>query len=212
LTEAQKNQQEAIEREKQRQAAAAQAQGYQPKSYEQIRQDAANDAYQRMKKEQDEAQAQREREQQLQTQEERDLDAQLEKDMAALERSGYLPPQSNPNDYNDPGVAARRELLSRAAYLETPALDKIADELTMAHRSNQMWNPERKSWESAENSVHPLPGKFAPVGNSSTSSPSSNFRGPTAAELRTMDMGSLAQLAEQRGRGPIPVSAQQANF
>ena len=127
--------------------------------------------------------------------------------METLERAGYLPTRNNPNDYNDPGVIARRELLSRAAYLETPALDKIADELTMAHRNNQIWNPERKTWDSAEGTMHPLPGKYAPVGNSSTTSPTSNFKGPSSAELRNMSFSQLAELAPQRGFGPVPVTS-----
>lgn len=206
LTSAQKAQQEELERQRQLKQQQEQSQ-YTPKSWDQVRQDAANDAYERMKQEQEAERQKQERERQIQTQEERDLDAQLDKDLATLERSGYLPPVHNANDYNDPGVTARRELLSRAAFLETPNLGAVADDLTMAHRANQIWNAEKKTWESAENTLHPLPGKFAPVGNSSINTPTSAFQGPSAAELRNMSMDQLVALAQQRGYGPVPTTS-----
>jgi DNA segregation ATPase FtsK/SpoIIIE-like protein len=204
LTEAQKAQQEEIKR---RQAAQQAQNPYAPQTYQQIRDDAVKLAMEEMKREQAAERAKQRREQEQMTQEERELDEQLDRDMDSLERAGYLPKRSNPNDYNDPGETARRELLSRAAYLETPNLAAIADELTQMHRNNVIWSAEKKSWESAENTLHPLPGKYAPVGNSSTTSGSPSFSGPTARELRTMSMSQLAAMAPQRGYGPAPATS-----
>lgn len=140
-----------------------------------------------------------------QANEERQMEAEIDKSLQALEQSGYLPSVGNPNDYNDPGVAARRELLGAASHMGTPELDKVADTLTQLHRQDMLFDTKTKTYISADNSLAPLPGKFSPVGNSSTSSPS-RFNGPSARDLRNSSMDDLVALAEQRGYGPVPTS------
>lgn len=212
LTEAQKAQAEEQERLRQ-QREARQRQEYKPQSAEQLRRDAAEDAYQRIQREQAEEKARHDREASIATQEEQELDAQLDRDIAALRRAGYLPEVINSNDPNDPGRFAEDELLARAAQLETPMLSAVADELAFHHRNNEYYDIRTRSYKSAENILHPLAGKTAPVGNSSVNSGSPSFSGPTAAELRNMSMRELSELAKTRGYGPAPtVSTMQPGF
>lgn len=206
LTEAQKAQQQAMERARMNQP----QQQYQPKSYEQIRQDAMNDAVKEMERRQKEADQRFEADRQREANEAAELDRQLQSDIDALRRSGYLPPIGNPNDPNDAGKFAEDELVSRAATMETPAIDQVALELAERHRNNQYWDIRTKSYKSADAIMHPLAGKTAPVGNSSMTAPTNTFQGPTAAELRTMTMDQLSELAKTRGYGPVPISAQQS--
>jgi len=133
------------------------------------------------------------------------LEAEIDNSLRQLEQSGYLPPVRNPNDYNDAGVSARRELLGAASTLGTPDLDQVANTLTQLHRQNMVFDTNTKTYISAEDSLAPLPGKFAPVGNSSVNAPS-QFAGPTTAELRNRNMDDLVALAERRGYGPAPTN------
>jgi hypothetical protein len=137
--------------------------------------------------------------------EEARYEQEIDRSLNQLEQEGYLPKVGNPNDYNDPGVAARRELLGAASHLGTPELATVADTLTQMHRNNMIFDTRTKTYISAENTMAPLPGKFAPVGNSSTSSPS-RFTGPTSREIQRMSMDDLVSLADQRGYGPVPTS------
>ncbi len=211
LSEAQKAQAEELERRKQAAETRKRAE-YKPETAEQLRRDAAEDAYQRMVREQEQARLEQDRQQQIATQEEAELDQQLDRDIHALRKAGYLPEVVNPNDPNDPGRFAEDELLARAAELETPKLDEVARELSSHHRNNEYYDLRTRSYKSSENILIPLAGKTAPVGNSSISTGSPSFAGPTSAELRNMDFGQLAELAKNRGAGPLPVGAQPANF
>jgi multidrug efflux pump subunit AcrA (membrane-fusion protein) len=203
LEKARQSQLEAAQRQQELQR--QQQPDYVPKTWEQVRQDAANDAYQRMDTERKQREQQQTAEAQRQVNEEAQMEAEIDRALQALEQNGYLPPVYNPNDFNDPGVAARRELLGAASHMGTPELDKVADTLTQMHRSNMLFDTQTKTYISAEGSLAPLPGKNAPVGNSSTSSPS-RFNGPTTRELRNASMDDLISLAEQRGYGPVPTS------
>lgn len=198
LEEARRNQQEALERQQQQQQGQ-----YAPKTWDQVRQDAANDAYERMKKEQETQRQQEQRSRELTVQEEAELEAGIDRQLAELERGGYLPHVGNPNDYNDPGVATRRELLAAASYMGTPELDKVADTLAQMHKNNLVFDARTKTYVDATGTVTPLPGKFAPVGNSSTNAPS-GWNGPSQAEIHNMSMDELTQLAQTRGYGPVP--------
>jgi len=146
------------------------------------------------------------RQQQDREREEAELEAQLDRSLASLEQSGYLPKIGNPNDRNDPGVAARRELMSAAETMRTMELDRVADTLTQMHRNNMIFDSATKSYISAENSLAPLPGKYAPVGNSSVSSPNTSFATPSTRDIRNSSMDDLIALAERRGYGPVPTS------
>jgi hypothetical protein len=204
LTEARKNQEAEIAA---RREAQQRAEGYKPTTYQQIRDDAVKIALDQMKADQKKEQDKINREQDKMSAEERELDQQLDQDMNKLEKVGYLPPQYNEHDYNDPGVAARRELLSYAAYLETPNLGAVADTLASLHRSDERWDPDKRAIVSANDYMLPLPGKNAPVGNSSVTSGNTPFSGPTAHELRTMSMSQLSELPKTRGYGPTPVAS-----
>jgi multidrug efflux pump subunit AcrA (membrane-fusion protein) len=203
LEQARKNQAEAQERQRQAEAAKGQ-QGWKPSTWDDIPalvDKRAGEIAQKTLEARDQAIQQRE---QKRLDEEAELERQLDNSLIQLERSGYLPPVGNPNDYNDPGVAARRELMSAAEHMSTMELDKVADTLSELHRNNMVFDSSTKRYISAEDSLTPLPGKYAPVGNSSVSAPSTSFAGPTAAELRGSSMDDLIALAERRGYGPAP--------
>lgn len=185
--------------------AQQQQQGWTPKTWDEIPQLVDKRATEIAQKTLEERDRQAQAEAQRQSTEEAVLEADIDKSLQLLEQGGYLPAVSNPNDYNDPGVSARRELLGAAAYMGTPELDKVAKDLTVHHQNNMIFDPQTKSYVSAEGSLAPLPGKFAPVGNSSVNSPSA-FNGPTTRELRNMSMDDLAALADRRGYGPVPTS------
>lgn len=201
LEEARKAQAEAQQRQQQQDP-----QVYQPKSWEQIRQDAANDAYERMKQEQTQREQQEQRTRELSAQEEAELEGDIDRQLSQLEKNGYLPPVGNPNDFNDPGVATRRELLQYAKYTGSPELIPLADSLAQLHKNNMVFDAQTQSFKDATGTTTPLPGKFAPVGNSSTHGPS-GFSGPTQAEIHNMSMDELTQLATVRGYGPVPQTA-----
>lgn len=197
-----------LEQARQAQVAAQQRQqqqGWAPKSWDEIPQLVEQKASEIASKTLEERDRKQQADEQRRQAEEATLEADIDKSLELLEKSGYLPQIGNPNDYNDPGVSARRELLGAASFMGTPELDKVAETLTQLHRQNLVFNPQTKSYDTADNSLAPLPGKFAPVGNSSVSSPSM-FNGPSARELRNMSMDDLVQLAERRGYGPAPRS------
>lgn len=200
LEDARKAQLEAQQRQHQQQQP-----GWQPKTWEEVQQMADQRAAEISKRTLEERDNRAKQEADRRASDERNLEAEIDRSLAALEQSGYLPPVGNPNDSNDPGVAARRELMGAASHMGTPELDKVADTLTTMHRNNMLFDTQTKSYISAENSMAPLPGKYAPVGNSSTSSPS-RFAGPTTRDLRNSSMDDLIALAEQRGYGPVPTS------
>lgn len=200
LDKARQQQEEALQRQQQQQQGA-----YKPQTWEQIRQDAANDAITKFRQEQEAKEAEERRTHELTAQEEAELERDIDNQLANLEKNGYLPRVGNPNDYNDPGVATRRELLAAAEYMGSPELDKVAVTLAQMHRSNMVFDPQTKTYRDATGTTTPLPGKFAPVGNSSTNSVSS-FTGPTARELHSMSMDELVNLAQVRGYGPVPTS------
>ena len=207
LTEAQQNQVAAQERARLA-AESKNRNDYAPQSWEQLRRDSANDAYERMKREQEQETLRQQREAQLQTEEENQLAAELDKDIEALRRSGYLPETINPNDPSDPGKFAENELLARAAQLETPNLSAVAQELAFHHQKDEYFDRNTLSYKPASNITHALAGKMAPVGNSSVSAGGSSFNGPTSAELRNMSMAELSEMAKFRGSGPVPTSAE----
>jgi multidrug efflux pump subunit AcrA (membrane-fusion protein) len=200
LTKAQQAQREAAERQQQREQP-----GWTPKTWEEVQQMADARAAEQAKKIIEDRDQKAQTEAQRTANDEAQMEAEIDRSLQALEQSGYLPAVYNPNDYNDPGVAARRELLGAASHMGTPELDKVADTLTQLHRQNMLFDPQTKSYISAEGTLAPLPGKFAPVGNSSTSSPS-RFNAPSSRELRNSSMDDLIALAEQRGYGPVPTS------
>lgn len=201
LEEARKAQAEAQQRQQQQNS-----QTYQPKTWDQVRQDAANDAYERMRQEREQERQQEERTRQLTAQEEAELEGDIDRQLATLEKNGYLPPVGNPNDFNDPGVATRRELLQYAKYTGSPELVPLAESLSQLHKNNMVFDAQTQSFKDATGTTTPLPGKFAPVGNSSTNAPS-GWSGPSQAEIHNMSMDELTQLAQTRGYGPIPTTS-----
>lgn len=200
LEEARKNQQELVQRQQQQQQG-----NWQPKSWDEVVQKGAETAYERMERERQEREQTATRERELTAREEAELEADIDRQLSVLEQNGYLPKVSNPNDYNDPGVATRRELLGAASYMGTPELDKVANTLTEMHKNNLVFDVQTKTYKDATGTVTPLPGKFAPVGNSSTHAPS-GWSGPSAGEIHNMNMDELTQLAQMRGYGPVPTS------
>jgi len=201
LEQARQNQQQLVERQQQQQQTQ-----WQPKSWDELMKRSSDMAYERIDHELKEQRQAEDRARQLTAKEEADLEADIDRQLNALEKSGYLPPVGNPNDYNDPGVATRRELLGAASHMGTPELDKVADTLAQMHKSNMIFDPQTKTYKDATGTVAPLPGKFAPVGNSSSHAPS-GWSGPSSAEIHSMSSDELIQLAQMRGYGPVPATS-----
>ncbi len=115
------------------------------------------------------------------------VDAELDAAVATLERSNIIPPITNPNDRNDPGRMARRELYGLAAKLGTTDLNAVAT-TTMAtlHAQGKMYDPIT---DSIIDGAPAVPGASAPIG-SSTGTTGMNQTGPTYADIhgaRSMD-------------------------
>lgn len=201
LEQARKNQLEI-----QRRQEAANQPGWKPTSWDDIPKLVDERAQEIARKTLESREQEAQRRQETRDREEAELEAQLDRSLDQLEQVGYLPKINNPNDYNDPGVAARRELMSAAETMGTMELDKVADNLSQMHRNNIVFDPRTKTYVSAEGTLAPLPGKYAPVGNSSVTSPSSSFTPPTVRELRNSSMDDLIAAAERRGFGPVPTS------
>lgn len=200
LEQARQNQ---IEVERRRQAANPQP-TWVPKSWDEIPAMVQSEASRIAKETIDARDKAEETARNRQSNEERELEKQIDDQLIKLERDGYLPPVSNPNDYNDPGVATRRELLGAASFMGTPELDKVAGTLAELHKRDIVFNSQTKSYDNAAGSLTPLPGKYAPVGNSSIRSPQTGG-GPSYKDIHeARDFDSLLSLAEQRGYGPVP--------
>lgn len=200
LEQARQNQ---IEAQKRQQAANPQPQ-WVPKSWDEIPQMITAEAQRIAKEELDRRDQAAQTAANRQSNEERELEKQIDDQLTNLERGGYLPPVGNPNDYNDPGVATRRELLAAASHMGTPELDKVALTLSELHKQNIAFNPQTKTYDNVAGSLTPLPGKFAPVGNGSARTPQSGG-GPSYGDIHAArDFDSLIALAEQRGYGPVP--------
>lgn len=194
-----------IEAERRRQAANPQP-SWVPKSWDEIPAMVQTEAQRIAKETLDARDAATKAAADRQTNEERELEKQIDDQLTNLERGGYLPPVHNPNDFNDPGVATRRELLAAASFMGTPELDKVALSLSELHKQNIAFNPQTKTYENVAGSLTPLPGKFAPVGNGSARAPQSGG-GPSYGDIHAArDFDSLIALAEQRGYGPVPTS------
>ena len=206
-------QQAAEQAERQRQTQQQQQQqGWQPKTWDEIPQmidtrakQIANEVTEARQKAYDaEVRKRQEQEQQLDT----EIDQQLEQ----LEKTGYLPKAQNPNDPNDPGVAARREVLAAASHLETPNLVKVAEQLTSMHQQGLEFDARTNSWARNER-LAPLPGQFAPVGSSSGRTGNTNTGPGYDVIHKAQSMDDLIAYADRHGYGPVPtVSPNSPNF
>lgn len=200
--------QQTLEQARQAQLASQQPQqpqtGWQPKTWDEIPQMIETKAGEIARKTLEERDKAAQTAAERQTNDERELEAQIDRQLSELEKSGYLPHINNPNDYNDPGVATRRELLAAASHMGTPELDKVAGTLAEMHKNDMVFNPQTKTYDTAKGTLTPLPGKFAPVGNSSQHAPGS-ASGPSYDQIHNArDFDSLMALAEQQGYGPAP--------
>lgn len=202
LEQARKNQEEAQERLYQQQQ---QQNPWQPKTWDDVIQRGSDLAYQRMEKERQDRESQEERTRQLTVQEEAEYEADLDRQLSELEKGGYLSPVGNANDFNDRGNSERRELLAAAAHMGTPDLKVVADNLSEHHKHNVFFDAETKTYKDATGTLTPLPGKYAPVGNSSGNS-FSGWSGPTQTQIHNMSMDELVSLSEMQGGGPVPTT------
>lgn len=108
------------------------------------------------------------------------VNAELDAQVADLERTGALPPITNPNDRNDPGRIYRRELYGAAAKLGTTDLKAVAT-LTLAplHAQGKMYDPIS---DSTIDYSPAIPGAQAPIG-SSTATTGMNTGAPSYADI-----------------------------
>lgn len=106
----------------------------------------------------------------------KELDAAVD----ALQNEGFLPPISNPNDSNDPGRVARRELYGVAAKLGTTDLAAVAKTvLPTYHQQGKMYDPITDSLID----YNPRqPGAQAPIGSSVTTTGAGGNK-PTYEEI-----------------------------
>ena len=91
------------------------------------------------------------------------VDKELDDAVDSLESKGLIPPVQNPNDRNDAGRAARRELYGAAAKLGTTNLEQVYN-LTLAplHAQGKMYDPVTDSLLDYPTQ----PGAAAPIGSS----------------------------------------------
>lgn len=123
-----------------------------------------------------------------------EVDQALDAAVANLEQQGYLPPIANPNDSNDPGRVARRELYGVAAKLGTTDLNAVATTvLPVYHAQGKMYDPITDSLIDANPAV---PGRQAPIG-SSTATTGMGPNRPTYEQIHKAR--SLTELRERAG-------------
>lgn len=198
LEQARQNQIEAQRRQQQQNQPA-----WTPKSWDEIPQMIQTEAERIAKKTLDDRDAQARAIQDRENREEQELEAQIDRQIAALEQNGYIPRTVNPNDYNDPGVAAKRELLTYASYIGSPELSQVATQLAREHSRNQVWDSQTSSFKE-HNGLTPLPGKNAPVGMGGVNALGQPM-GPSYAQIHNArDLDSLVALSQQQGAGPLP--------
>lgn len=116
---------------------------------------------------------------------------QIDDKTTELEKAGKLPVIKDPNDKNDPGRMARKELYGLAAKMDTLNLDQVADTLNTMHEQGIFYDYEtnkylRRSSKARQNS---------PVGSSNQSTGST--QGPDYATIHKA--GSLTELARRAG-------------
>lgn len=95
------------------------------------------------------------------------MDTFIDNQMADLEKNGVLPKIENPGDENDPGRAARRELLGFAGMLGTLDLSKASDVLKELHGAGKTYDPRANNMQGAFLRSNATPsGINAPVASS----------------------------------------------
>lgn len=115
------------------------------------------------------------------------IDEEFDRQLEDLEGKGIIPKITNPDDPNDPGRAARKELFGRAASLKTVDLVSVGNDLHQLHESGFTFDPTvNKVIRSKPNTA----GMNSPVGSSSSRSYNGVKPGVSYKELheaRSMD-------------------------
>lgn len=124
------------------------------------------------------------------------VDSELDQQVDSLQSEGVLPAIQNPNDRNDPGRIARRELYGAAAKLGTTDLKTVATMvLAPIHQQGKMYDPISDSYIDYQPQQQ-VPGANAPIGSSSTTTGQSSNQ-PSYQDIHKAR--SLTELRERAG-------------
>lgn len=122
------------------------------------------------------------------------IDQNFEKQLSNMEREGKLPPIGNPNDENDPGRQARRELFGIALDQETLNLEKANKYRLTLESKGLRFDPKLNDFLD----VNPVPaGLHSPVGSSSARSTGNGKSMPDYKTIHGRSMDDLVRMGSQ---------------
>ncbi len=119
------------------------------------------------------------------------IDQEFEKTLVVLEKQGKIPAVKDPNNENDEGRTARRELFGLGIKYDSPNLIAMADLREQIHNQGLAYDPNANNFVKITSSA---PGKTAPVGSVRTTAPSGGI------DQKTLRRLTLDQLVEKYGQ------------
>ncbi len=124
-------------------------QHFRPKTWDEIPQNAKEIAEQVIDNRLEEQRLAQEEAQQAKENEAKQLDNVINGQIAELEKSGAIPKIENPNDENDKGRSARRELFGLAARVGTMNLQKAHEVVDILHKSGYTYDARADNFKGA---------------------------------------------------------------
>ncbi len=118
----------------------------------------------------------------------------IDKQLEELTKTGVLPTVTTATDPNDPGVAARQELLALCVHLGTPDIPKVAEAVQKYHEAGLSFDPTTKQFL---RSNPQMPGKYVPVGSSSARGTATSNTPLSYEQLHKMSMDQIIEAGQR---------------
>lgn len=168
---------------------------FRPKTWDEIPQKAEEIAEEVVERRLQETKEEQEAAQEAEKQQAKEIDTYIDGQVAALEKDNIIPKVENPDNEDDPGRSARRELFGFAAHIGTMDLTKAAETLSILHKTGYTYDPRANNMKGEYLRSGTTPsGINSPVGSSSRSS--GNFSGkPSYNEISGLSMDALIRKA-----------------
>ena len=119
------------------------------------------------------------------------IDQEFEKTIVILEKQGKIPAVKEPNNENDEGRAARRELFGLGIKYDSPNLMAMADLREQIHKQGLAYDPNTSDFVKINSTAY---GKTVPVGSVRTTAPAGGI------DQKTLRRLSMDQIVERYGQ------------
>lgn len=164
---------------------------WRPKTWDEIPQKAEEIANQVVDQKLSEKEKQQHEAEEVKLKQEKQMDTFIDNQLSELEKNKVLPAVENPSDENDPGRAARRELLGFAGRIGTLDLNKASEVLNILHETGRTYDPRANNMqgEFLKSNTTPV-GINAPVASSNR--PIGNV--PNKLDYKTLHNASMDSL------------------